>query len=132
MRHFRNFVLLAVLLVAPSTASAQARPDPTIESNRIQAPKLGIVFSKSEQLHLPKTFSGIGNLTLGADSTKRVPHGVIGGTIGAVVGGALGYMRVGMNCEGGNCDATGSVLTGAAIGAVVGIGIEYFVRHARG
>jgi len=60
MRHLRNFVLLAVLLVAPSIGSAQARTDPTIESNRIQAPKLGIVFSKSEQLHSPKAFSGLG------------------------------------------------------------------------
>jgi hypothetical protein len=60
-----------------------------------------------------------------------LPHGVIGGSIGAVLGGALGYLRVELNCEISNCDHMRSALTGAAIGAGVGIVLEYFVRHGQ-
>jgi hypothetical protein len=55
--------------------------------------------------------------------------GVIGGAIGAVVGGAVGFLRVQAHCEMGiDCPATRSVLTGAAIGAMLGLFVEWVVR----
>ena len=58
-----------------------------------------------------------------------IRHGVIGAISGAIVGGALGYAWVGMHCDNGiSCNATRPVLTGAAIGAVIGMIVEYGIR----
>lgn len=62
---------------------------------------------------------------------SEYPHGLVGAVIGGLFGSALGYFRAGMYCENRNCDYTRSVLTGAAIGAGVGILAEYFVRNAK-
>lgn len=131
MRHITKFALVSLLVATSSVGSAQARAEAAVESSRIQAPKLGIASTKSERLPSHKTLAGGGELALKADSAGGLPHGVIGGGIGAVLGGGLGYLRVGMYCETNNCDATRSVLTGAAIGAGVGMVLEYFVRHGQ-
>jgi hypothetical protein len=61
-----------------------------------------------------------------------IPHGVMGATIGGIAGGAIGYLRMLMYCENrGQCDATRDVLTGAAIGAVIGVVVEYFIRNGQ-
>ena len=59
------------------------------------------------------------------------PHGLVGALIGGLFGGALGYVRAGMYCETQNCDYARSVLTGAAIGAGLGVLAEYLVRNAK-
>ena len=62
----------------------------------------------------------------------EIPPGVIGGAVGAVVGGAVGYLRVQAFCEmGSSCDAGRSVLTGAAIGAILGLFVEWVVRSGK-
>jgi hypothetical protein len=69
---------------------------------------------------------------LKTDSNKRLPHGLVGATIGAIVGGAIGYARVQMYCDGADpCNATRSTVTGAAVGAALGVLVEYFVRNGQ-
>jgi hypothetical protein len=62
----------------------------------------------------------------------EMPHGAIGAASGAIAGAALGYLYTAMHCEQGSpCNATRSMLTGAAAGAIVGVVIEYFVRNGQ-
>jgi hypothetical protein len=62
-------------------------------------------------------------------SANRIQHGVIGAVSGALVGGAAGYAYVAMHCESGvPCSHARAVLTGAAVGAVLGVIIEYVIR----
>ena len=75
----------------------------------------------------PATTASAGGTSLASE----YPHGLAGALIGGLLGGALGYVRVGMYCETQNCDYTASVLTGAAIGAAVGIFAEYIIRNAK-
>jgi hypothetical protein len=64
-----------------------------------------------------------------AASSTDIPHGLIGGVSGAIVGGALGYLWMDMQCDNDVCGpATRPVLTGAAVGAVIGIIVEYGIR----
>jgi hypothetical protein len=66
------------------------------------------------------------------DSNRGLPHGLVGATIGAIAGGAIGYARVQMYCDGADpCNATRSTLAGAAIGAAVGVLVEYVIRNGR-
>jgi len=131
MRHITNLALVSLLAATPSLGSAQTRADPAVESGRIEALKLGIASTRTQQLASQQTLVGVGVLALKADSPGGLPHGVIGGSVGAVLGSALGYLRVEMYCETNNCEHTGSVLAGALIGAGVGIVLEYFVRNGR-
>jgi hypothetical protein len=63
-------------------------------------------------------------------SDSGPPHGVTGGTIGAIVGGAIGWASVRIHCESGvPCPTTRSTLTGVAIGAVLGVVVEYAIRN---
>ena len=62
--------------------------------------------------------------------SRSIAHGVIGATIGGITGGTIGYLRMLSYCETrGRCDATRDVLIGAAIGATIGVVLEYFIRH---
>jgi hypothetical protein len=62
-------------------------------------------------------------------SIDEFPPGVVGGAIGAAVGGAVGFVRAQMYCDNGvHCPVGGSVLTGAAIGAIMGLFVEWVVR----
>jgi hypothetical protein len=64
-----------------------------------------------------------------ANSIDEFPPGAVGAAIGAVVGGALGFLRVEIHCDNGvNCPVGRSVLTGAAIGAIMGLFVEWVVR----
>jgi hypothetical protein len=64
-----------------------------------------------------------------ANSLDEFPPGAIGAAIGAAVGGALGFLRVQAYCDNGvNCPVARSVLTGAAIGAIMGLFVEWVVR----
>ncbi len=65
------------------------------------------------------------------ESHGGLPHGVVGATIGAIIGGAAGYARVQMYCDGADpCDAMRSTVIGAAFGAALGALVEYAVRNA--
>jgi hypothetical protein len=77
-------------------------------------------------------FSGVPlvGANLNAASHSGLPYGVTGGTIGAMVGGAIGWVSVRIHCENGSpCNTTRSTLTGAAIGAVLGVVVEYAIRN---
>ena len=63
-------------------------------------------------------------------SHSGLPQGVTGGTIGAIVGGAIGWLSVRIHCERGTpCPTTRSTLTGAAVGAALGVFVEYAIRN---
>lgn len=63
-------------------------------------------------------------------SDSGLPHGVTGGTIGAIVGGAIGWLSVRIHCESGPpCPTTRSTLTGAVIGAALGALLEVAIRR---
>lgn len=63
--------------------------------------------------------------------SREIPHGLIGGTLGALAGGALGYsMAVGLCEKSGGCSGATAAITGALIVAILGIGIEWLVRRA--
>jgi hypothetical protein len=60
-----------------------------------------------------------------------IPHGLIGGTLGALGGGAWGYwMALGLCEKSSGCGQGNAAIAGALIGAIVGIGIEWLVRGA--
>ena len=68
----------------------------------------------------------------GGDHALSMRRGAIGGIAGAIFGGALGYLRMLAFCETPQCDfPTRSVITGAAIGAGLGIFVEYMIRDPR-
>jgi len=68
---------------------------------------------------------------LESESHGGLPHGLLGASIGAIIGGAAGYARVQMYCDGADpCDATRSTVIGAAIGAALGALVEYAIRNA--
>jgi hypothetical protein len=69
---------------------------------------------------------------LESESHGGLPHGVVGATLGAIIGGAAGYARVQMYCDGADpCDATRSTVIGAAIGAALGALVEYAIRNGQ-
>ncbi len=60
-----------------------------------------------------------------------IPHGLIGGTLGAVGGGTMGYlMALGLCEKSSGCGQGDAAFAGAVIGAILGIGIEWLVRGA--
>jgi hypothetical protein len=60
-----------------------------------------------------------------------IPHGLIGGTLGALGGGTMGYlMALGLCEKNSGCGQGNAAITGALIGAILGIGIEWLVRGA--
>jgi hypothetical protein len=60
-----------------------------------------------------------------------IPHGLIGGTLGALGGGTMGYlMALGLCEKSSGCGQGNAAITGALIGAILGIGIEWLVRGA--
>ncbi len=62
-------------------------------------------------------------------SSGGVPHGLIGGTLGALGGGTMGYlMALGLCEKSSGCGQGNAAFAGAVIGAILGIGIEWLVR----
>jgi hypothetical protein len=138
----RCFILLGLIM---NSAGATAQPvrglkrfDVSIESaaaspNAVgpQRAPIGFARAASVDTREVRTIDGY------SASRKETPvsgahefqPGVIGGAIGAAVGGAVGWLRVQAFCDAGNdCPAARSVLTGAAIGAIMGLFVEWVVR----
>ena len=143
MKTCSRCLMLLALIVNSACATAQPlkafeRFDASIESAAVSRDAVGpqrapIGFAKGASVETRdlRTIQGYSasrkNFT--TSSTDEFPPGVIGGTIGAVVGGAVGFLRVQMYCEMGiDCPATRSVITGAAIGAIMGLFVEWVVR----
>ena len=60
-----------------------------------------------------------------------IPHGLIGGTLGALSGGTTGYlMALGLCEKSSGCGQGNAAFAGALIGAILGIGIEWLIRGA--
>ena len=101
---------LGLLLVIPATVA---------RAQNLESAQLGISSTTAPLHWVP-------------DQTSPTRYGTIGGISGAIVGGALGYFRMRLFCETQDCGfPTRSVLTGAAIGAGVGIFVEYAIRDPR-
>jgi hypothetical protein len=137
----RCFILLG-LIVSSSRATAQPvrafeRFDTSIESaaasrNPIGPQRAPIGFARASvgtrDFRTIEGYSASRKETAAGRIDEFAP-GVIGGVIGAAVGGALGFLRVQAYCDNGvNCPVGGSVLTGAAIGAIMGLFVEWVVR----
>ncbi len=66
--------------------------------------------------------------TTGSDG---IPRGLIGGTLGALSGGTMGYlMALGLCEKSSGCGQGNAAIAGAVIGAILGISIEWLVRGA--
>jgi hypothetical protein len=138
----RCFILLG-LIVSSSRATAQpvrafGRHDVSIESAAVSRDAVGpqrapIGFARaasvdSRDVRTIAEYSASRKATAAGRIDEFAP-GVIGGVIGAAVGGAVGWLRVQAFCDNGvNCPVAGSVLTGAAIGAIMGLFVEWVVR----
>ena len=133
---------LLVLLLAFGrglVANAQTSiPGPSVVSSRLLTgtEPLGIPrwhFEDSGPRERLRVIGGQGLISrLQTQSDGEMPHGLIGAATGTVVGGALGYLYTAMHCDNGAaCDGTRSILTGAAVGAGVGLIVEYFVRNGQ-
>jgi hypothetical protein len=129
MRTLSRLCLICLAVVGSAAADAQTRSTgtslqiPFVRNSPAAAPVVA-----ARRLGLSRAPS-LG-ARLKSESQTGLPHGLIGASIGAIVGGAIGYARVQMYCDGAaRCNATPSTLTGAAIGAGVGALLEYFVRN---
>src|SRR3954468_15457355 len=63
-----------------------------------------------------------------ADGYNAWRTGVIGITVGGVVGGVFGYLGSAYGCGDPGCDRAHYVIMGAVIGAAVGLFVEYAFR----
>jgi hypothetical protein len=138
----RCFLLLGFIVhsgrAAAQQGSAFERFDTSNESAAVsrdtvgpQRAPIGFVGATSLDTRDVRTIAGYGTSRkkITTSSSDEFPPGVIGGAMGAVVGGAVGFLRVQMYCEmGTDCSAARSVLTGAAIGAIMGLFVEWVVR----
>ena len=127
---FLCFITLGLL----STGAADAKSLSGQESVRSLVAGLNISEVARRELPIPALlgFSAVPlvGTHLKSASHSGLPHGVTGGTIGAIVGGAIGWASVRIHCESGvPCPTTRSTLTGAAIGAVLGVVVEYAIRN---
>jgi hypothetical protein len=64
-----------------------------------------------------------------ADGYNAWHTGVVGATIGGVAGGLFGYLGSAYACGDAGCGRAHYVIMGAAIGAMVGLFVEYAFRH---
>ena len=138
----RWFILLGLIM---NSAGASAQPvrglerfDASIESAAAspdavgpQRAPIGFARAASVDSRDVRTIEGYSasRKATAASSVGEIPPGVLGGAIGAAVGGAVGWLRVQAFCDAGSdCPAARSVLTGAAIGAIMGLFVEWVVR----
>jgi hypothetical protein len=138
----RCFILLGLIT---NSAAATAQPvkaferfDSSIESTAAsrdavgpQRAPVGFARATSVDSRDARTIQGYSasRKKPAASSIDEFPPGAVGAAIGAVVGGALGFLRVQAYCDNGvNCPVARSVLTGAAIGAIMGLFVEWVVR----
>jgi len=123
--------VIALGLVSTGTADAQTLSG----QESVRSPVAGRNISEVAPIGLPiparHGFSAVPlvGAHLKSASHSDLPHGVTGGTIGAIVGGAIGWLSFRIHCESGSpCPITRSTLTGAAIGAALGVLVEYAIR----
>jgi hypothetical protein len=110
-----------------STNMGAETPASRRNSGSVDAP---VTLTMPARLGFSPIFSVGAGAHLKSESHTGLPRGVIGAVIGAIAGGAIGYARVQMYCDGADpCDATRSIVTGAAIGAALGALVEYVVRN---
>src|SRR5437868_4815340 len=104
--HLRVMVaLFAVIGMTLSTEGIAQRPAP-------------IGFHQQRGLEPTAVSAGVGYPKLRSDTTTtsggHIPHGLIGGTLGAIAGGALGYsMAIGLCEKSGGCGGGTAALIGA-------------------
>ncbi len=139
----RYFLLLGLVISSGSAGGQRVGPfDPLTGSARSVIAGTAMGRERATTWVSPDLFAHIRDVRVGAsyfpsgidtDSAGgRVPHGLIGGALGAVAGGVLGYSWVRAYCEtSSGCNSARPILTGAAIGAIVGAVLEYFIRHGQ-
>lgn len=111
----------------PATASGGA--------DGLRGTAIGFVPAASAggQDHRTGTGNSRSRIEIGTTADGGAPHGVIGGAIGALAGGALGYSWMLFYCDrAGGCSGVRPALTGAAIGAILGVGVEWLIRARNG
>ena len=73
----------------------------------------------------------VSRIELDTTGSGGIPHGLIGGALGAIGGGTWGYwMALGLCEKSSGCGQGNAAIAGALIGAILGIGIEWLVRGA--
>jgi hypothetical protein len=141
----RSFVLLGLALnTGCATAQSVQAFDPPDPSPGSVTPSEGAVgpqltpiwFARpaSRDLGDARTIHGysVARNETAASGISEIRPGVLGAGIGAVVGGVLGWASVAIHCDNGvSCNSPRAIVTGAAIGAVLGLFVEWFVRSDR-
>ena len=84
----------------------------------------------SHTVRIPRSHP-VSKMEFDTTSSGGIPHGLIGGTLGALGGGTTGYlMALGLCEKSSGCGQGNAAFAGGVIGAVLGIGIEWLVRGA--
>jgi hypothetical protein len=137
IRHLLWFGVIVSGITANAQSTTPNANNKTVSSLTVSKP-IGMhrVTQKNITVVTPVERTGVATESFVASpsppSRAEYHPGVLGATIGAAVGASLGYLRMRAYCESdGRCDATRDVLTGAIIGATIGIIVEYFVRNSR-
>ena len=138
----RCFILLG-LIMNSSYASAQllnefdhqdASPGSATDARGPAGPRrapAGFARGASTETQNVRTVNGrpVSRVATATSSVDEFQPGVVGGLIGAAVGGALGFLWVKIHEDNGvEGPLTRPVLTGAAAGALLGLFVEWVVR----
>jgi hypothetical protein len=138
----RSFILLGLAVnagcatVQPGKAFDRLDASPgsvTVSQSAVGPQRVPIGFARPASVDTRdvRTIQGysVSRNETAASGAGEIQPGVLGAGIGAFVGGTLGWLRVQMYCDNGsNCPAARSVLTGAAIGATLGLFVEWVFR----
>lgn len=117
----------AVVAMAPYLSVSQiARGQTPVNSVAAAGP---LPSAAHDSLHLPNNALHI-QVRRDSSTTNRIPTGVLGVSIGAVLGGVGSGLMSRGSCEQTHCDnILRDALAGAIIGAGVGLLIELAIRH---
>lgn len=116
-------IVMNLCLGASQIARSQAPANPAVADRPLRS-------AARDSLHLSIDLLRI-HVRSDSSAADRIPTGVLGVSIGAVLGGVGSGLMSRGSCEQAHCDnILRDALAGALIGAGVGLLIELAIRHA--